>query len=113
MTDSTQPSSSGASLVPYKARWVPGISEKKLKLLDPQGVVLYIKTDPDDVDTESMEIDENDDPIFQTRLLPPTFDEVLLSSSSDPDVILPPFFSGTLAEAVNVPLSSDFSRDGG
>ena len=68
--------------------------------------------DEDDTDTEPMEIDE-DDLIFQPRLLPPTFEEVLLSSSSDSDIILPPFFSGTLAEAVNVTLSSDSSHEGG
>ena len=44
--DPAQPSSSGASLVPCKARWVPGISGKKPRLLDPQGfVMMYIKTD--------------------------------------------------------------------
>ena len=67
---------------------------------------------PDDDDTEPMETDE-DDLIFQPRLFPPTFEEVLLSFSSDSDIILPPFFSGTLAEAVNVTLSSDSSHDGG
>ena len=46
MMDPAQPSSSGASLVPCKARWVPGISGKKPRLLDPQGFVMtYIKTD--------------------------------------------------------------------
>ena len=59
-----------------------------------------------------METDE-DDLIFQPRLFPPTFEEVLLSFSSDSDIILPPFFSGTLAEAVNVTLSSHSSHDGG
>ena len=40
-------------------------------------------TNPDDNDTEPMEIDE-DDVIFQPTLLPPTLDEVLPGFSSDP-----------------------------
>ena len=49
-------------------------------------------TNPDDNNTEPMEIDE-DDVIFQPTLLPPTLEEILPGFSSDPDIILPPFFS--------------------
>ena len=59
-----------------------------------------------------MEIDE-DDVIFQPTLLPPTLEEVLPGFSSDPDIILPPFFSGTLAEAVDATFSLDSSHEGG
>ena len=52
--------------------------------------------DGDDTDTEPMEIDEDDDLIIQPRLLALTFKEVLLGSSSDPDISLLPLFSGTL-----------------
>jgi len=69
-------------------------------------------TNPDDNDTEPMEIDE-DDVIFQPTLLPPTLEEVLPGFSSDPDIILPPFFSGTLAEAVDATFSLDSSHEGG